>query len=93
MMKQLKGKEDEATEIQLLNLGMLKAKWLVQMADYFADNPQIVVNGFIRADSALDHVSSDREDMLDEDDTENDFGVSDEEQSNSVATVAETEDD
>ena len=24
----------------------LSAKWLVEMADYIADNPQFVVNGF-----------------------------------------------
>ena len=52
------------------------------MAEYFADNPQIIVNGFIRAGiaSALDNTSSDLEDMQDEEDTESDFGVSDEEE-------------
>ena len=52
VMKQLNGKEVEATEIQPIKLGLpmlkeLGAKWLVKMTDYFADNPQIVVNGFI----------------------------------------------
>ena len=52
VMKQLDGKEDEATEIQPINLGLpmlkeLGARWLVQMAEYFADNPQIIANGFI----------------------------------------------
>ena len=62
VMKQLDGKEDEATEVQPINLGLpmlkeLGAKWLVQMAEYFADNPHIIVNGFIRAGitSALDN--------------------------------------
>ena len=87
VMKQLDGKEDEATEIQLINLGLpmlkeLGAKWPVGIADYFADNPQIIVNGLIRAGiaSTLDCVSSEPEDLQDEDDTENDFGVSDEEE-------------
>ena len=37
---------------ELINLGLpvlreLGAKWLVQMAEYFGGNPQIIVNGFI----------------------------------------------
>ena len=93
-MKQLDGKEDEATEVQPINLGlpMLKergAKWLVQMAEYFADNPHIVVNGFIRAviTSALDNTSSELEDKEDEQDTESDFGMSDEEEQNGFHVV------
>ena len=101
VMRQLDGKEDEAAEIQPVNLGLpmlkeLGAKWLVQMAEYFADNPQIIVNGFIRAGiaSALDHVSNEPEDMQYENDTESDFGVSDEEeQSDYYDTVVEIEDD
>lgn len=27
----------------------LGAKWLVEMAQYFVDNPQIIVNGFIKS--------------------------------------------
>ena len=101
VMKQLDGKEDEATEMQPINLGLpmlkdLRAKWLVQMSEYFADNPPIITNGFIRAGiaSALDHVSSELEDLQDEDDTESDYGVSDEEeQSDFDTTVVEIEDD
>ena len=87
VMKQLDRREDEGTEIQPINLGLpmlkeLGAKWLVQMSEYFADNPQIIANGFIRAGiaSALDHASSELEDLQDEDGTESDFGVSDEEE-------------
>lgn len=97
------GKEDEATEIQPINLGlpMLKevgARWLVQMAEYFANNSQIIINGFIRAGitSALDHVSSEPENLQDEDDTESDFEVSDEEEQTDfdvTVTVVEIEDD
>ena len=35
-----------------LSLSMLKevgAQWLVDMAEYFSTNPQIIVNGFVRA--------------------------------------------
>lgn len=41
----------------MLELELDQAKWLVQMAEYFSENPQFVVNGFIRAGitSALDH--------------------------------------
>ena len=102
VMKQLDGKEDEATEIQPINLGLpmlkeLGARWLVQMAEYFADNPQIIANGFIRAGiaSALDHVSSKLEDLQDEDDTESDFRLSDEEEHSDfidTAAVVEMED-
>ena len=27
----------------------LNARWLVEMAEYISDNPQFIVNGFIRA--------------------------------------------
>ena len=41
----------------------LGVKWLAQMAEYFSDNPQLVVNGFLRAGiaSALDHDCSEQE--------------------------------
>ena len=51
--------------------------------DYFADNPQIIVNGFIRAGiaSALDHSLNELEGQQDRDkDTESDFRMSDEEE-------------
>ena len=100
VMKQLDGKEDAGTEIQPTSLGLpmlkeLGAKWLVQMAEYFADNPQIVINGFIRAGitSALDHTSSELEDLQDEGYTESDFGMSDEEeQSDFDVTVVQIKD-
>ena len=85
MTKQLDEKENEATELETINFGvpMLKklgAKWLVQMSEYFADNPHIIVNGLIRAGitSALDHSSSELEELQDEDDSESDFRMSDE---------------
>ena len=50
--KQLDEEENKATELEPINLGLpmlkeLGAKWLVQMSEYFADNPHIIVNGFI----------------------------------------------
>ena len=39
----------EPMDLILLVLNKLGAKWLVKMAKYFADNPQILVNGFIMA--------------------------------------------
>ena len=59
------------------------------MAEYFADNPHIVVSGFIRAGitRALDSTSSELEDMEDEDNTESDFGMSDKEEQNCFHVV------
>ena len=86
-MKQLDENVDEAADLEPINLGLpmlreLGAKWLVQMAEYFQGNPQIIVNGFLRAGiaGALDRASSDLESEEDTiSDTENDFGVSEEE--------------
>jgi len=60
------------------------------MSEYFADNPQIITKGFIRAKiaSALDHVSSELDDLQDEDDTKSDFGVSDEEEQSDFDVIA-----
>ena len=55
MTKQLKGISDiESVVIEPVNLSMaaikeLSAKWLVDMSDYIADNPQFIVKGFQRA--------------------------------------------
>ena len=53
---QLEGNDIESTDLQPINLGLpalkeLGAKWMVEMAQYFADNPQIIVNGLIKAES------------------------------------------
>ena len=52
--KQLEGKEIDTVEIQPIDLSLqvlkeVGAKWLVEMADYISDNPQFIVNGFIRS--------------------------------------------
>ena len=52
--KQLQGSEIESVDLQPINLGLpilkeLGARWMVEMAEYFADNPQIIVNGFVMA--------------------------------------------
>ena len=44
----------ESTDLEPIYLGLpvlkeLGAKWLVQMAEYFADNPHIIVNGVFKA--------------------------------------------
>lgn len=54
LAKQFEGRDIESTDLQPINLGLplmkeLGAKWMVEMADYFAQNPQIIVNGFVRA--------------------------------------------
>lgn len=57
VMKQLEGKDLEnleEAELEPINMGMpilkeIGAKWLVGMAEYISDNPQFVVNGFLRS--------------------------------------------
>ena len=94
-MKQLEGKDIESAELHPINLGMpvlkeLGAKWMVEMAEYFGENPQVVVNGFMKAGiaGALDgHIDcGPEEEDLSEDkseseeydsDTDGDSGVMD----------------
>lgn len=65
IMEQIDGDRDiDGVEISPVNLGLpvlkeLGAQWLVQMAEYISDNPQMIVNGFVRAgiSAALDGVS------------------------------------
>ena len=69
MTKQLNESEnDDATDLEPINLGLpilreLGAKWLVEVSEYFEENPQIMVNGFMRAGitGALDKVGVDEE--------------------------------
>ena len=54
IIKQLNGKDIETTELEPIGLNLatlreLMAKWLVEMANYIAENPLIIVNGFIKA--------------------------------------------
>ena len=55
VMKQLKGVTDiESAEIEPINISfsamkVLTAKWLVEMGDFLASNPQFIVNGYMRA--------------------------------------------
>ena len=64
--KQLQGQNDaESVQLKPVNLGLpslkeLGAKWLVEMAEYIANNPQFIVNGFVRAgiSGALDGYES-----------------------------------
>lgn len=54
LMKQLKGKDMESVELQPVSLDLqilkeLIAKWMVEMANHFAQNPLIIVKGFINS--------------------------------------------
>ncbi len=79
VMEQLEGKnmdDAEGLEIQPFELGMsvlkeVSAKWLVEMVQYITDNPQFIVNGFIRSGitAAIDGVvdmGSEESDMEDD---------------------------
>ena len=53
--QQLEGQDIETAVLQPIDLGLpalkeLGAKWMVELADYFGENPQIVVNGYIKAE-------------------------------------------
>ena len=80
-MKQLEGRDVESAELQPINLGMpvlkeLGACWMVEMAEYFRENPQIVVNGFIKAgiagalDGLIDCTMEEANEREDESDSE-----------------------
>ena len=63
MLIKLLGQNAESVELcpvslDLPSLKELGAKWLVEMFEYIADNPQFIVNGFIRAGipGALDSI-------------------------------------
>ena len=83
LAKQFEGRDIESTDLQPINLGLplmkeLGAKWMVEMADYFTQNPQIIVNGFVRAGiaGALDGYvdkETDSEEDRDSDSEESDF--------------------
>ena len=52
--KQFEGMDIKSIDLQPINLSLpvlkkLGAKWMVQMAEYFAMNPQIIVNWFVQA--------------------------------------------
>ena len=70
IMKQLDGKDIETSELEPIDLSMKAVKeqgvkWLVEWAEYMADNPQIIVNGFIKAgiSAALDGNLEDPDDV------------------------------
>ena len=73
IQKQLEGNNIESTELQPVDLSLprlkqLGAKWMVDMSQYLAENPQIMVSGFIKAGigEALDgHMDSEEEQQSD----------------------------
>lgn len=77
IMKQLEGSDIESGELQPIILGMpvlkeLEAKWMVEMAISFGENPQIIDNGLVKAGvaGALDgHTDSRPEENEREDET------------------------
>ena len=91
---QLRGRDITTTDLEPMNLHLavlkeLGARWLVEMFDYFQDNPQVIVNGFMK--SGITHALDGEEDEdahhSDTEDTEDDFNVSDE-----SITISDNED-
>ena len=80
---QLDGRDPESTDLEPVSLSQpvlkeLGAKWLVQMSEYFAVNPQIIVNGFVKAGitAALDGRNDQQEQPHQvQDDSENEFDI------------------
>ena len=82
VIEQREGRDLESTELEPISLDMvslkeLMVKRLVQMAIFFADNPSIIVNGFIKSGttSALDGEwdKIEEEESKKESDTDDDF--------------------
>ena len=83
--KQLQGKDWEKVMLDPVNLSMLLlrelgAGWLVQMAEYLADNPEIIVNGFIRSGilSSIDGNRLENEENQDQGDDHEEISSSEE---------------
>ena len=54
VLERIEEENVDAADITLIKMGLpimreLGAKWMVQMAEYLSDNPQFIVNGFIRS--------------------------------------------
>ncbi len=87
--KQLQDVELDIEEIESIPVDLsfarvkeLSAQWLVDMVEYISDNPNIVVNGFLRSEitPALDGLREDasNEDDIDDDEfDEDEFGEED----------------
>ena len=86
-MQQIQGQDVEEVELQPVDLSLpalrdLGGQWLVEMSEYISDNPQIIVNGFLKSgitqaideattvDTDLDH-SNPGDESSDEDVTDN----------------------
>ena len=74
--KQLEEKDTDSTNLQPISVGLpvlkeMGAKWMMEMAEYFAENPLTIINGFIKAGfaGALDGHKDGQE--LDQNDSEN----------------------
>ena len=74
IMQQIHGQDVEEVELQPVDLSLpalrdLGGQWLVEMSEYSSDNPQIIVNGFLKSGitQAIDEVAIVDTD-LDEDD-------------------------
>ena len=96
VMEQLDGVEMDQLNSATLNpidLGMAQvkevgAKWMVEMADYIGENPQFVINGFIRSGitGALDGTIEEEDSTIDlSEETDSEFAYESEEQEDEFA--------
>ena len=87
----------EPVDLSLTRMKHISANWLVKMWTYIVDNPQFIVNGFIRS-GIFDGVTSDDEldDLLDEMDPASDTSTtssSDDEQGDHRSQTAVSDDE
>ena len=82
---QIDGKEDDLADLEPVNLCLtmlkkLQAKWFITMSDYFANNLEIVINGFVQAGNsgAFDDVFTEQQEEAGSE-TEGNFSASDNE--------------
>ena len=83
--------EDDVDAVELnpvdLSLPMLKevgTKWLVEISEFISANPQLIVNGFLRAgiDTAIDGIFGDSADSSDSETSESDYTSEDDSEDN-----------
>ena len=65
----MQGKNLDTVELQPIPLNLpclkeLRAKWLVEAANYMSENPQIIVSGFVKA-GISPFLSADEDDTID----------------------------
>jgi hypothetical protein len=85
IIQQIQGKDVDDVELTPIDLSLpalkeLGAKWIVEIAEYLSDNPQFIVNGFMKAEilQAMAMSCDDFDDVETDRDSDSDFYYNDE---------------